>query len=49
MTNTPHNLNEDRSDGIEKLFLPYGRRYGEKIKDVAKQHGVEVIFTKDTL
>ena len=49
MENTPNNTNKEKTEGIAKLFLPYERGYGEKIKRIAKKHGIEVIFTKDKL
>ena len=41
-----NNSNMDRPEGIAKSFLPYKRGYGEKIKRIAKKHGIEVIFTR---
>ena len=46
MENTPNNSNKEKTEGIAKLFLPYERGYGEKIKRIAKKHGIEVIFTR---
>ena len=37
MENTPNNLNKDKTEGIAKLFLPYEREYGKKIKDITKK------------
>ena len=39
MKNTPNNSNKDKTEGIaNRLFLPYERGYGEKIKRIAKKH-----------
>ena len=46
MENTPYNSNKDKTEGIAKLFVPYERGYGEKIKRIAKKHGIKVIFTR---
>ena len=46
MEKTSNNSNEEKTEGIAKLFLPYERGYGEKIKRIAKKHGIEVIFTR---
>jgi len=46
LENTPNNSNKEKTEGIAKLFLPYERGYGEKIKRIAKKHGIEVIFTR---
>ena len=46
MENTPNNSIKEKTEGISKLFLPYERGYGEKIKRIAKKHGIEVIFTR---
>ena len=45
MENTPSNSNKEKTEGMAKLFLLYKRGYGEKIKRIAKKHGIEVIFT----
>ena len=42
----PNNSNKEKTEGIAKLFLPYEKVYGEKIKRIAKKHGIEVIFTR---
>ena len=49
MENTPNNSDKEKTEGIAKLFLPYERGYGEKIKHIAKKHGIEVIFTRGQL
>ena len=36
MENTPNNSNKEKTEEIEKLFLPHERGYGEKIKCIAK-------------
>ena len=41
MENTPNNSNKDTTEGIAKLFLPYKRGYAEKIKRIAKKHGID--------
>ena len=46
MENTPNNSHKENTEGIAKLFLPYEWGYGEKIKHIAKKHGIEVIFTR---
>ena len=46
MKNTPNISNKDKTKGIKKLFLPYERGYGEKIKRTAKKLGIEVILTR---
>ena len=46
MENTPNNSNKENTEGIAKLFTPYERGYGEKIKRIAKKHVIEVIFTR---
>ena len=33
---TPINQNKEKTEGIAKLFLPSERRYGKKIKRIAK-------------
>ena len=44
--NTLNNSNKDKTEGIAKLFLPYEREYGEKIKRITKKHDIEMIFTR---
>ena len=46
MESTPHDSNKEKTEGIAKLFLPYERGYGEKIKRIAKKHGIDVVFTR---
>ena len=43
---TPNNSNKDDTEGITKLFLPCERGYGDKIKRIAKKHGIEVMYHK---
>ena len=46
MMNTPNNSDRGKTKGIPKLFLLYGRGFGEKIKCIAQRHGIKVIFTR---
>ena len=46
MESTPHNSSKEKTEGIAKLFLPYEGGYGEKIKRIAKKHGIDVVFTR---
>ena len=46
MESTPHDSNKEKTEGIAKLFLPYEGGYGEKIKRIAKKHGIDVVFTR---
>ena len=46
MEKTPNISNKEKTEGIAKLFLLYKRGYGEKIKRIAKKHGIEVVFTR---
>ena len=37
---------DEKTEGIAKLFIPYERGYGEKIKCIDEKHGIKVIFSR---
>ena len=49
MENTPNNSNKEKTEGIAKLFLPYERGYGEKIKRIAKNMALKWFSQEDKL